>query len=139
MRRECRERFPHHRGLATPTCIMARVRRMCRDACRDRYLSVSFEVGDGENVPGIHGACTTRNFAYLVRGPLSPAMTHLMTGLWWDVMIQDWLRALYSGNVGQRIFQFYNCRRQLVRDIILQSNILEQHVQTVCMCDILFM
>ena len=24
MRRECRERFPRHRGLATPTCIMAR-------------------------------------------------------------------------------------------------------------------
>ena len=30
MRRECRERFPHHRGLVIPTCITA------RDACRDR-------------------------------------------------------------------------------------------------------
>ena len=24
MRRECRERFPRHRGLAIPTCITAR-------------------------------------------------------------------------------------------------------------------
>ena len=30
---------------------------------------VSFEVGVGENVPGIPGACATRNFAYLVRSP----------------------------------------------------------------------
>ena len=32
-------------------------------------VMISFEVGGGENVPGIPGACTTRNFAYLVRGP----------------------------------------------------------------------
>ena len=36
MRRECRERFPHHRGLAIPTCTTARIRRTCRDACWDR-------------------------------------------------------------------------------------------------------
>ena len=36
MRRECRERFPRHRGLAIPTCITARAWRTCRDACRDR-------------------------------------------------------------------------------------------------------
>ena len=71
MRRECRERFPRHRGLAIQTCITARAWRTCRDACRDRQLAVSLEVGDGENVPGIPGACTTRNFAYLVRGPLA--------------------------------------------------------------------
>ena len=29
----------------------------------------TFEVGGAENVPGIPGECTTRNFAYLVRGP----------------------------------------------------------------------
>ena len=33
MRREYRERFPHHHGLAT--CITARALRLCRDACRD--------------------------------------------------------------------------------------------------------
>ena len=30
----------------------------------------SFGVGGGENIPGIPGACKTRNFTYLVRGPL---------------------------------------------------------------------
>ena len=49
MRRECRERFPCH------------VSRHVRDK-----LAVSFEVGGGENVPGIPGVCTTRTFAYLV-------------------------------------------------------------------------
>ena len=33
-------------------------------------LAVSLEVGGGENVPGIPGACTTRNFTYLITGPL---------------------------------------------------------------------
>ena len=69
MHRECRERFPRHRGLAIPTCIMARARRTCRDACRDRLLAVSFEVGGGGNVPSILGTCATRSFTYLVRGP----------------------------------------------------------------------
>ena len=50
MRRECRERFPRHRGLAIPTCITARAWRMCRDACRGRWLAVSIEVGCGERV-----------------------------------------------------------------------------------------
>ena len=61
--------FPRHCGLVILTCITARAWRTCRDACRDRWLAISFEVGGGENVPGIPGACATRNFAYLVRGP----------------------------------------------------------------------
>ena len=32
-------------------------------------MSGSLTRGVGENVPGIPGACTTRNFTYLVRGP----------------------------------------------------------------------
>ena len=36
MCRECRERFPRHRGLAIPTCITARAQRTCHVACRDR-------------------------------------------------------------------------------------------------------
>ena len=66
MRRECRERFPRHRGLAIPTYITARAWRNCRAACRDRYLVISFEVGGGESNPG---ARATRKFTYLVRGP----------------------------------------------------------------------
>ena len=61
--------FPPHRGLTISACITARASRTCRDACRDRKLAVSFEVGGGENVPGIPGTFTTRNFTYLVRGP----------------------------------------------------------------------
>ena len=53
MRRECRERFPCHRGLAIPACITARAWGTCRDTCRDRQLAVSFEVGGGENVLSI--------------------------------------------------------------------------------------
>ena len=78
MPRECRERFPYHRGLATPTCITARAWRTCRDAWRDRYLMASFEVGGGENDPGIPGACTTRNFMYLVRGPLVQSLVFVV-------------------------------------------------------------
>ena len=36
MRRECRERFPRHRGWAIPTCITARASPTCRDVCRYR-------------------------------------------------------------------------------------------------------
>ena len=51
MRRECREGFPRYRGLAIPTYITARAWRTCRDACRDRLLAVSFEIGVGETFP----------------------------------------------------------------------------------------
>ena len=69
MCRGCRERFPRRRQLAIPTCITARAWRTCRDACRDHWPAVYFEVGGGEKVPGIPGPCATRNFAYLLRGP----------------------------------------------------------------------
>ena len=32
-------------------------------------MSGSLTCGDGENVPGIPGACATHNFTYLARGP----------------------------------------------------------------------
>ena len=56
-----RERFPRHRWLAIPTSITASAWRTWRDVCRDRYLAFSFEVGGGENVLGIPGACATHN------------------------------------------------------------------------------
>ena len=61
--------FSRHRRLANPTWLTARAWRTCREACRDRLLAVSFEVGGGENVPGISGACATRKFTYLEWGP----------------------------------------------------------------------
>ena len=41
---------------------MARASRTCR------CMSGSLTHGSGENVPGIPGACATRNFSYLARG-----------------------------------------------------------------------
>ena len=69
MRRECRERFPRHRlqwkplvsdpGMHHGTCVTHVPWSMTGSLTR----------GGGESVPGIPGACATRNFAYLVRGP----------------------------------------------------------------------
>ena len=65
-----RERFPRHRlqmkllvsdpGMHHGTC----------DTHVPWCMPGSRTPGGGENVPGIPGACATRNFAYLVRGPL---------------------------------------------------------------------
>ena len=68
MRRECRRRFPRDRqrkplvsdpGMHHGACITQ----------MPRCLSGSLTRGGRENVTGIPGACTTRNFTYLARGP----------------------------------------------------------------------
>ena len=69
MRRECRERFPRHwlqrkpvlsdSGMHHGTCV--RHVPWC--------MSESLTRNGAENVPVIPGACATRNFAYLERGP----------------------------------------------------------------------
>ena len=69
--------FPATDWLAIP-----RAWRTCRDACRDRQPAVSFEVGGGENVPGIPGTCATRNFTYLIRGPWKETFVAIPTRLW---------------------------------------------------------
>ena len=76
MRRGWRERFPRQLMLAIPTYITAHAWRTCREACRDRELAVSFEVGGGGNVLGIPGACATRDFRYLVRYPFWAPCQH---------------------------------------------------------------
>ena len=71
-------------GLATQTCITARAWRTCRDAFRDRWLAVSFEVVGRENVPGIPCAWATSNVTYLVRGPWTLQSMHVFhpTKVW---------------------------------------------------------
>ena len=69
MRRECRECFPRHRLQREP---LVNDPGMNHDTCVTYVpwcMSGSLTRGGGENVPGIPGACTTRNFAYLVRSP----------------------------------------------------------------------
>ena len=68
MCRECRERFPRHRlqrkllvsdpGMHHYTCVTH----------VPWCMSGPLTRGGGENVPGIPGACATRDFTYLVRG-----------------------------------------------------------------------
>ena len=69
MRWECRERFPRHRLQRKP---LVSDPGMHHGTCVTHVPwceSGSLTRGDGENAPGIPGACATRNFAYLVRGP----------------------------------------------------------------------
>ena len=62
--------FVRHRGLAIPISITVRAWRTCHEACRDRQLAVSLEVGNGENVFNFPCACANRKCTYLIRGPL---------------------------------------------------------------------
>ena len=74
MRRECRERFSHHRlqrkllvsdpGMHQCTCVTH----------VPWFMSGSLIRGGGENVPGIPGARATLKFTYLVRGPCKIAI-----------------------------------------------------------------
>ena len=70
MHQECRERFPRHRLQRKP---LVSDPGMHHDTCVTHVswcMSVALTRGGGENVPGISGACPTRNFTYLARGPL---------------------------------------------------------------------
>ena len=81
MRWECRERFPHQRpqrktlvsdpGMHHGTCVTH----------VPWCMSGSLTCGGGENVPGIPGACATRNFTNLARGPWS--ISHATTNASW--------------------------------------------------------
>ena len=69
MRRECRERFPHH-WLQRKTLVSDP--GMHHGTCVTHVpwcMPGSLTRGGGENVPGIPGVCATCNFKYLVRGP----------------------------------------------------------------------
>ena len=71
MRRECRGRFARHRPYRKP---LVSDPDMHHGTCVTHVpwcMSWSLTRGGGENVPGIPGACATRNFTYLVRGPWS--------------------------------------------------------------------
>ena len=69
MRRECRERFPCNR-LQRKSLVSDP--GMHHSSCVTHVpwcMSGSLTRGSGKNAPGISGACTTRNFTYLARGP----------------------------------------------------------------------
>ena len=71
MCRECRERFPRHRLQRKP---LVSDPGMHHGRCVTHVpwcMSGSLTHGGGEIVPGIPGACATRYFMYLVKGPYS--------------------------------------------------------------------
>ena len=68
MRRECRERFPRHRLQRKPLISDP---GMHHGTCVTHVpwcMPGPIIHGGGENVLGIPGTCTTRNFTYLARG-----------------------------------------------------------------------
>ena len=71
MRRECRERFPRHRLQGKPLVSDRGMHHGTWVTHVPWCMSGLLTRGGGENVPGIPGACATRNFSYLVRGPWS--------------------------------------------------------------------
>ena len=73
------------------------------------YMSGSLIRGGGENVPGIPGACVTRNFTYLARGPW-PQRKYNMNQIFISVLQRNhvvphpvcysWVLYMYQDSVG---------------------------------------
>ena len=93
MRRGCREHFPRHRlqmkllvsdpGMHHGTCVTH----------MPWCMSESLTHGEGENVPGIPSTCTSRSFAYLVRGPMHGDKSYR-----WFIAILQYLQCVSNGN-----------------------------------------
>ena len=123
MHRECRERFPRHRGLVIPTCITARVWRTWRDACRDRYLAVSFEVGGGEKRSRHSRRMRNPQFTYLVRGPW-PAASRASHGYWTEFYPASLSRGEVS--LGRELW----CMGSV--PIVMETKLWRQHSSEIC-------
>ena len=86
------ERFPRHRFKRKP---LVSVPGMHLGMCVTHVpscMSGSLTRGGGENVPGIPGACTIRNFTYLARGPWDNHMPLLLAWIGFDLIIDEWLQ-----------------------------------------------
>ena len=100
MRRECRERFPRHLHQRKP---LVSDPGMHHGTCATHVpwcLSGSLSCGGGENfraIPGLPGACATRNFTYLVRGPCSMSHTWFCFALicFGYIISSQWIQAMY--------------------------------------------
>ena len=69
MRRECRERFPRHRLRRKSLVSDPGMHHGTYVPHVPWCMSGSLTCYGGGNVPDIPGACATRNFTYLARGP----------------------------------------------------------------------
>ena len=92
MHRECRERLPRYWLQRKP---LVSDPGMHHDTCVTHVpwcMSGSLNRGGGENVPGIPGACATRNFTYLVRGPWGHAVEEHRDIPWgYSIPIGRWI------------------------------------------------
>ena len=102
MHRECRERFPCHRFQRKPVVSDPGMHHGTCVTHVPWYMSGSLTRGDGENVPGIPGACTTRNFTYLVRSP-------------WKILYMQLVKykpitiLFHTALIDRKIFTIYGC------------------------------
>ena len=83
MRRECRERFSRQRFQSK---LLVNDPGMHHDTCVTHVpwcMSGSLIRGGGENVRGIPGACATRNFTHLARGPWTSCWSHIDNQIRW--------------------------------------------------------
>ena len=85
MRREYRKHFPRHRLQRKPLVSDPGMHHRTCDPHVLWCMSGSLTRGVGEHVLGIPGAWATRNFTYLVRGPLSGRWKGCD---WWP--LKDW-------------------------------------------------
>ena len=67
---EIREGFPRHRLQRKPLVSDSGMHHGTCVTHVSWCMPGSLTRGGGKNVPGIPGACATRNFTYLARGPL---------------------------------------------------------------------
>ena len=61
-------------------------------------MCVSFEVGGGDKVPSIPGACATRKFTYLSRGPWNSIKVYCKRRMPWWTSMNTWCRTYLHGN-----------------------------------------
>ena len=144
VRQEYRERFPRHRLQRKP---------LVSDPCMHHGTCVThvpwcmsgiLTPGGGENVPGIPGACTTRNFTYLARGPWSRTMCTVSNFLWIPVPCgHKWYHNLNEvgynficrsedsiGNVGRNFLDEHIWLAVFDKDVEYRNNFRRQMLST---------
>ena len=126
MRRECWEHFSRHRLQRTP---LVNDPDMHHGTCVTHVpwcLSGSLIRGDGENVPGIPGACATRNVTYLLRGPWCEASPNFRSGIACQKRRKQGYAVQYTWYNGK---QCYPCRTSDICLAILRSQLSIVHYQ----------
>ena len=97
MRRECRGSFPRHLLHKKP---LVSDPDMHHGTCITHVpwcMSGSLTHDGGENVPGIPGACATRNFTYPARGPWARRSTVLRVN---NIAVSQGLTGTYKCSRG---------------------------------------